>query len=112
MKKRVLTYLERVEHILEEDASDTDWSNLLSEHLIQIQFFQHERMIHLIVTVTVILSTIISIGFLYEGLSFFLLGLLLLEFVLLVPYILHYYLLENSVQKMYEQYDKILKRVK
>ena len=27
--------------------------------------------------------------------------------VLLIPYIAHYYLLENGVQKMYQQYDKI-----
>ena len=38
-----------------------------------------------------------------------LIGILL---VLLVPYIMHYYLLENETQKMYEQYDKILKRIK
>jgi hypothetical protein len=30
--------------------------------------------------------------------------------VLLIPYIKHYYLLENSVQYMYEQYDRLLKK--
>ena len=37
-----------------------------------------------------------------------LIGILL---VLLVPYIMHYYLLENETQKMYDQYDRILKQV-
>ena len=32
--------------------------------------------------------------------------------VLLIPYILHYYLLENEVQKMYAQYDYILQLCK
>lgn len=32
--------------------------------------------------------------------------------ILLVPYILHYYTLENEVQKMYEQYDEILKFIR
>jgi hypothetical protein len=27
---------------------------------------------------------------------------------LLIPYIAHYYLLENGVQKMYRQYDRML----
>ena len=30
--------------------------------------------------------------------------------VLLVPYIMHYHLLENSVQYMYEQYDRMLEK--
>ena len=30
--------------------------------------------------------------------------------VLLVPYIKHYHLLENSVQYMYEQYDRMLEK--
>ena len=36
-----------------------------------------------------------------------LLVLTLLFLVLLVPYIMHYYTLENEVQKMYTQYDEI-----
>jgi hypothetical protein len=32
--------------------------------------------------------------------------------ILLIPYIRHYYLLENGVQKMYKQYDEMLKRIK
>ena len=32
--------------------------------------------------------------------------------ILLVPYIMHYYFLENSVQKMYDQFDKIYEHVK
>ena len=30
--------------------------------------------------------------------------------VLMVPYIKHYFLLENSVQDMYEQYDKMMEK--
>lgn len=39
-------------------------------------------------------------------------ALCVLFLVLLIPYIGHYYLLENEVQKMYIQYDEIWKRVK
>ena len=34
--------------------------------------------------------------------------LTVLSLVLLVPYVSHYYLLENNVQRMYKQYDKMI----
>ena len=37
--------------------------------------------------------------------------LALVILVLLIPYISHYYLLENEVQKMYVQYDKLLHKI-
>ena len=40
--------------------------------------------------------------------AFVLLPLIALFFVLLIPYCAHYYLLENSVQKMYDQYDEMV----
>ena len=30
--------------------------------------------------------------------------------VLLIPYIRHYYILENEVQKMYSQYDRMVEK--
>ena len=56
---------------------------------------------------------IIAILFLLFGLLEENLGLLVAFLGLMclfVPYILHYYLLENNVQKMYYQYDKLLKK--
>ena len=32
--------------------------------------------------------------------------------ILLIPYIRHYYILENEVQKMYGQYDKMVEKNK
>jgi cell division protein FtsB len=37
--------------------------------------------------------------------------LTILLLVLLIPYIRHYYILENEVQKMYVQYDKLLEKI-
>ena len=112
MKERILNYMDYIDNLLEENSSDTDYNELIKEHLIQIEFFMHERLIHLIVTVLFALGTFMTI-FAYLFLDN--IGLLLLAFlliVLLVPYIAHYYLLENGVQKMYKQYDEILKRTK
>ena len=91
--------------------SPAEWSKILEEHLTQIGFFQHERLIHLIVTVTFALMTLISMIASVTICMPLLLALSLLFLVLLVPYIFHYYTLENEVQKMYTQYDEIRKRI-
>lgn len=112
MKKRILAYLDRVDTILKENKKDTDWDDVLREHLIQVSFFQHERLVHLLVFILVALLTVICMVTLMFQFNITLLLLLLLFLILLVPYCLHYYLLENSVQKMYTQYDKILEHIR
>lgn len=111
MKKRILAYRKRIDLYLSGDLEIKDWQRVLDEHLVQVAFFQHERLIHLIVTVLFAVVTIAV--FLVEIVTCYtpLLILLALLLVLLVPYIKHYYLLENETQKMYGQYDEILKRV-
>ena len=79
----------------------------LEEHLVQVGFFQHERLIHLIVTVTFALLEMLAIVLSVISDSLFTLLLPVVILILLVPYIRHYYILENEVQKMYVQYDRM-----
>ena len=106
MAKRIRAYMAYVEEILARD--DVDYEREIQKHLKQIEFFMHERLIHLIVTVLfAILTVMCCIAFIIsEKIQLLLLGAALM--VLLIPYIKHYYLLENSVQEMYEQYDRML----
>ena len=69
----------------------------LKEHLVQVGFFQHERLIHLIVTVTFALLEMLAIVLSVISDSFFTLVLPVVILILLVPYIRHYYILENEV---------------
>lgn len=111
MKKRILDYKKRIDALINEDSPNTNWQKVLEEHLIQISFFQHERLIHLIVTVLFALMAIITIGIgVIANYPYMFLGTLML-LVLLIPYISHYYLLENEVQHMYEQYDFIKEKI-
>ena len=113
MKKRIISYRLKVDSILSNPGSipPERWNAILQEHLVQIGFFQHERLIHLIVTVTFAILTIMSfVASLVVGMPA-LLALTLLFVVLLIPYIMHYYTLENEVQKMYVQYDRILEQI-
>jgi hypothetical protein len=107
MKKRLkkyLTYLERLDY---ENMTESEIHIMKIEMLNQISFFQHERLIHLIVTVTFALLTIIAVfGFTAcPEITTLILTILLL--VLLIPYIIHYFHMENGVQKLYMYYDKL-----
>ena len=110
MKKRIINYRLKIDNLLAnpDKISKEEWKKILQEHLTQIAFFQHERLVHLIVTVTFAILTMMSI---IASINPMLLVLTLLFLVLLVPYIMHYYTLENEVQKMYNQYDEILKHL-
>ena len=114
MEKRILSYRKRIDELLQQE--DANWEKILEEHLTQVAFFQHERLIHLIVTVLFavletmsILGTVILAAMESGNIAMTLLTILLL--VLLIPYIRHYYILENEVQKMYFQYDKLLEKI-
>ena len=53
---------------------------------------------------------LISILYLNFSGSLIIVALVFALLVLLIPYVMHYYLLENSVQKMYEQYDRMMNK--
>lgn len=109
MKRRITAYLEYIDNLLEQE--DVDWEKEIKKHLIQIAFFAHERFVHLIVMVLFALCTILSILYLNFSGQMVILALTIAFLVLLIPYIMHYYLLENSVQKMYAQYDRMLNKI-
>jgi len=75
----------------------------------RISFFQHERLIHLLVTM---LFAVLTFGGICALLITELWYLVLIDFlflVLLVPYVVHYFNLENGVQKLYGLYDELQK---
>ena len=110
MEQRILAYhryMEEQIEKLEHGDSVCDVERLKQEHLTQIGFFQHERLIHLIVTVLFAILAVISILASLLIQEWAVLLLCLMFFVLLIPYIRHYYILENGMQKLYEYYDQI-----
>lgn len=139
MRKRIKAYLEFIDKILAHElpitssfhdggehtdtlVKDTiptrkDYERLLSFHLHQIAFFQHERLIHLLVTILFAILTFAIFILNYMELmagrpNIGLVILLALVIVLLIPYIMHYFLLENGVQKMYRQYDEMVRQIR
>jgi len=108
MEKRLKDWLHLMDALKIDELSQEERRKKAQELLVQIGFFQHERLIHLIVTITFALLTMMSVlGFLalvQPGI----LVLTILLLVLLVPYVRHYYILENGVQKLYTYYDKLV----
>ena len=107
MKKRITEYVEYIDNLIETKGAD-DWGREIEKHLTQIAFFAHERLVHLIVFCLVAVCTVGSIIALVISGEIVLLPLIIMLFVLLVPYCMHYYLLENKVQYIYRQYDKMV----
>jgi len=110
MKKQIMEYVKLIKGILTDDKPDTDWKEVARQHLVKIEFYQHERLIHLIVTALFAVMEMICVATLLATSNLWALALMVMILVLLVPYIGHYYFLENSVQELYLIYDVILSR--
>lgn len=105
MKKYLKEYVAEMDKLLESDVDNI--TEVIDKHLIKINFFQHERLIHLLVTLAYAIMAIISFIASTTTPMFVFVGVILVLF--LIPYVLHYFFLENNVQYLYIQYDKMLK---
>jgi hypothetical protein len=101
-------YLKRHEAFVREQlATDADWDGLARFHRMQIEFMQHERLIHLLVLLFVGLFTLMTLLFLVLHPVLWVIALLALFVALLVPYVVHYFVLENGVQRWYHLANEI-----
>lgn len=108
MKKYLYDYIKEIDELLNSNKDIKD--DLIKKHLIKINFFQHERLIHLLVTLFYAVIFLIFMGLCYIHYIFFPVAAILLIF--LICYVLHYFHLENGVQYLYKQYDKMLEKNK
>lgn len=88
-----------------------DWKKVLERHLEVVGFMQHERLIHLLVTLFFGSNFILVTMFLLINPSVVLLVVNFLLLVLLIPYVGHYFKLENGVQKLYRISEEIRKKI-
>lgn len=104
MYKQILAHRKYINNKLETELSSESREKLFNYHLARVQDFQHERLIHLLVTfffAELLLATILV----YLSLTYLLwplIALIVILFVLELFYIRHYYQLENGVQSLYE----------
>lgn len=119
MWKKLKKLIDEAEKFLKEyDATTAGGASgdqsRLNDLLLYMQrwlpWFQHERLIHLIVTVLFALSMLLVFGIFILSEEIYILLLLALIVSLLIPYIVHYFHLENGVQTLYTLIDELEKR--
>lgn len=106
MKNELASYIHQVEEWINQRNLSPE---IMARIRTNIGFFQHERLIHLIVTMTFALLTVGSLAISFS--TFYFLPLFILFLCLEVPYVFHYYKLENGVQKLqrlYRQAEEIV----
>lgn len=106
MRKYLTEYRNYIKSQLENE--NCNYSKLADEALVKIGFFQHERIVHLLVTILFALMTLATLIAFVITRNIGLLVLCVLFVLLLIPYIRHYYFLENETQRLYKDYDKII----
>ncbi|CCY46208.1 putative uncharacterized protein [Firmicutes bacterium CAG:822] len=87
--------------IKEKNVAEKDIEN----HLIKIEFFQHERLIHLLVTLAYGIFLFLSV-IIFTQIWIFVI-VIYIALIFLLFYVRHYFFLENNVQYLYKQYDQM-----
>jgi hypothetical protein len=110
----VIKYAKEHEAYIESRLDDSvDLVELARYHSMKIRWLQHERLVHLMVTIlfAVVFMFLFGLLMLFPE-NWLILVPLAIVMILLCAYILHYFKLENTVQRWYKLYDEIDRKIK
>ena len=107
MKRWCRTHERAVTEALEAGEADP---RLLETHLEKLRWLQHERLVHLIVTVMTVLAelTAVCLTLTRPEIALYCAPVVLLLAVLLGFYFYHYFFLENAVQRWYMLAERMM----
>lgn len=97
MKNYRKIYLKKIEQAKKMNKDDL---------YVQIKFTQHERLVHLLVTIAFSFLLFFSLIFLLLNVSMLKALLVLILTIMVFSYVIYYFYLENLVQKLYEIYEE------
>jgi len=106
----MIAYQKGLETLLRDNSSDTDWQKELEFFNTKLLHLQLERLIHLLVTLTVGFAALIScyVSMFNQIFPLFILdGILTMLFI---AYIFHYRKLENTTQSLYPLMDTLKRK--
>ena len=104
MKKYILDYIDSVDKNVKDGHKFSEKEKM--ELKDKIIYFEHERLIHLLVTLFYVIFTLVF--FALGMISYIFLVIFAFGIVFLLFYIPYYFWLENHVQYMYKLYDKVV----
>lgn len=107
MTKQIREYLAYIRAFMSEEHTNEEYRSERALLLKRIEFYQHERLIHLLVTLAFAIFFLLSLMMFMLVKQAAILVLSALFLLLLIPYIKHYYFLENSVQELYTIYYRM-----
>ena len=105
MKEYMKEYIREIDKQINKNHKFS--SDEIDDFLFKMKLFQKERVIHLVITLSYVFFTI-----LFLFITKYIFAMFIIFFILLIFdgfYVYHYFFLENSVQYMYKQYDKMKK---
>lgn len=102
------THQQTIIKILADQSAKIDWQKALIQHQRMVARIQHERLIHLLVTIFVGLVLTISSLTMIVSLRIELLLLVVPLLILFVVYLFHYRFLENTTQKWYKLEEEMM----
>ena len=106
------TYDKEIKRILAEKDIKVDWKKILGQHRRMTERIQHERLIHLLVTMFV--GTVMSMGafmtIIFQNAMLAILTILLL--ILFTAYLFHYRFLENTTQSWYKIEERLVSQLR
>ena len=115
MERKILEYEKFIADEVKRDYGVAERKRLAESHALMLKNFQHERLVHLIVTlffaflavefVLIAAWTVMEFGLMVELLPLYFITLILT--ILTVFYVKHYYFLENHIQKLYKYTKQI-----
>lgn len=109
MRKKIFEIVGIAEDYIEN--GDINNKEEISQYINRwIGYFQHERLIHLIVTVCFAIMSLMSIFGFYITENIMFVGVVILFVITTGFYVEHYFILENKTQYLYTLYDKILNK--
>ncbi len=103
--RRICT--EHEAYVLRQLESGSDPDAVMKLHATKIAWLQHERLVHLIVTLIFTVLFLFSIWLFLSVTGSLTLALVALVLIVLAVYIHHYFYLENTVQAWYTLYDRL-----
>ena len=107
----MIEYMKRhecyIKEMLEKSLDREALLNLLHYHNKQIQWMQHERFVHLVTMLFVCLFMLLTFAYTIFMPSMPCMILTALLMILSVAYVIHYYRLENGVQRWYSLSNQI-----
>ena len=104
-------YDRKIKRLLDSKPADTNWKEILKTHQEMISIIRHERLLHLLVmlTVAIIVTIVFALIIVLEKMILLLLGVPLLS--LFIGYIIHYRFLENTTQNWHKLSEEIKKNL-